>query len=158
MTAITLNLTADIIKTLLEQSGSEARLTIQQEVVTQVAKMMLKDYREDAEDRILTDEILDSFCEPAKDYWSKNNVTLLANFKDAIKRQVAVGIDSLIQERFAEKMNDVDKAIAAYAKSMQEVADARIEKYIGDATERHIQERVNQRLLEISGQLAKPNA
>jgi uncharacterized membrane protein YheB (UPF0754 family) len=140
MTAITLNVTADMIQALLAANGPEAKVVLQQEVVTQVAKLILKDYQEDMEDRVLRDEVLDEFCAPAKDYWTKNNATLLDNFRDAIRRQVKVGVDQLIRETFNEKVKEVEKTIAEYAASLKQVADESIKRHILQATDAYIQE------------------
>jgi uncharacterized membrane protein YheB (UPF0754 family) len=154
MTAITLNITADLIQALLAANGPDAKLAMQQEVVTQVAKLMLKDYKEDMEDRVLRDEVLDEFCAPAKDYWTKNNATLLDNFRDAIRRQVKAGVDQLIRETFNEKMNEVEKTVAEYAKALKEVADESIKRHITEATDNFIQEKVAERLRQVAAQIA----
>jgi gas vesicle protein len=154
MTAITLNITADLIQALLATNGPDAKLAMQQEVVTQVAKLMLKDYKEDMEDRVLRDEVLDEFCAPAKDYWTKNNATLLDNFREAIRRQVKAGVDQLIRETFNEKMKEVEKTVADYAKALKEVADESIKRHITEATDNHIQEKVAERLRQVAAQIA----
>jgi hemerythrin len=154
MTAITLNVTADMIQALLAANGPEAKVALQQEVVTQVAKLILKDYQEDMEDRVLRDEVLDEFCAPAKDYWTKNNATLLDNFRDAIRRQVKVGVDQLIRETFNEKVKEVEKTISEYAASLKQVADESIKRHILEATDAYIQEKVSERLRQVAAQIA----
>jgi hemerythrin len=153
MTAITLNVTADMIQALLAANGPEAKVAMQQEVVTQVAKLMLKDYKEDMEDRVLRDEVLDEFCAPAKDYWTKNNATLLDNFRDAIRRQVKVGVDQLIRETFNEKIKEVEKTVVEYAKGLKEIADESIKRHIAEATDMYIQEKVAERLRQVAAQI-----
>jgi hemerythrin len=142
-----------MIQALLAANGPEAKVAMQQEVVTQVAKLMLKDYKEDMEDRVLRDEVLDEFCAPAKDYWTKNNATLLDNFRDAIRRQVKVGVDQLIRETFNEKIKEVEKTVVEYAKGLKEIADESIKRHIAEATDMYIQEKVAERLRQVAAQI-----
>ncbi len=155
MTALTLNITPEFVEALIKQSGPEARLLMQQHVVREVAEMMLSEYKQDLEDRVLRDEVLDEFCAPAKNYWDRDNVKILDSFKDAIQRQVKAGVNTLISDTFNEKIKEIDKTVTDYAKGLKEIADASIQKHIHDATESYIQEQVATRLRRVAAQIAE---
>lgn len=153
MTDMKLSITPDFVDKLIASLGTDTRLEMQAWVVKQIAETMIENYKQDTEDRELRSELLDKFCQPADDYWDRNRVVLLANFKSAIQKQVSAGIDNLISERVEELRPTLEKRIADAAKRVEEIVDQAVEKYIDQATAQLIETKVQERLHKIAARL-----